>query len=896
MKIIAGLGYDDRLPNRPPEHINCHLCGEQGLIGALEFRAGIITPETSLAARAVAYLKALKTADDGNRFYSQSILVDPIASSQTLLKWRDWAILHGWLHDTRSANNGRMTALADTEVYFTKKGFSIGERIYALLPRLKIVASSVTTIELHHVRSEWNPLYQFLFDELEKVGVQIVESLLNIRPQASIKTDLGKLQQALFNEDREPLDLQQDGTLRLFSTANPQLAAQYAIREASQESLIVSLKHHHCLETVLSELGGNKNSLGDVSESRAPNQLLLLILQCAWRTPSPDAVLQYLTLPAGSFQSLRKKLAKTFRDLPGFDRQNWQQQIDEFIVKTLTEHPDSDETKLRCTINEWLPICTCDNDDTMPRALALSLTDRITKYWQSLLIVSEHEPSRGVFAGAFSAADAVSQALRDWPEETISKIQLNRLLTMVLHIGNSRYQDTREVSFFDVISQPEATVLRTTPLSHTIWIDPAIANMNSVPPLSKEEFAGIPFAPGAVQQAQIQQQSLVRAYTPIFYAQQSLTLIIIDTMPELLKLRLSTLVGANAWIPLEDELLSNRSVHATTHTVAEFSLPQPQRWWKIEVAVPALQRTESYSSLASLALKPHEYTLKYAAQLNEGAIESLAVNFRLKGNLAHHLIETWLKEHTWNGQPIDRSDISAWLDSTLPNVIRQIALPLAQPGMQVDQLQFQQQMLDALDALLKALISANVENLHSEQHFEYDATLGKLVGTTDIYCELQDGRFAIIDMKWGGYNKYREELKDGHPLQLATYKHIVEAGQSGKIVDAGYFILSRAELLCNHDRVFPTATVIPPAEPTTFDHIWQKFEKTLQWRQQQLHDGLIELTYGKAVPDGNSHAPGDALDILQMEDNESSNKSPSYKVTFKVIDSWRNLTGNIMEY
>ena len=60
MKIIAGLGYDDRLPNRPIEQLGCQYCGEQGLISALEFRAGIITPDVSQAARTVSYLKALK--------------------------------------------------------------------------------------------------------------------------------------------------------------------------------------------------------------------------------------------------------------------------------------------------------------------------------------------------------------------------------------------------------------------------------------------------------------------------------------------------------------------------------------------------------------------------------------------------------------------------------------------------------------------------------------------------------------------------------------------------------------------------------------------------------------------------------------------------------------------
>ena len=897
MKIIAGLGYDDRLPNRPIEQLGCQYCGEQGLISALAFRAGIITPDVSQAARTVSYLNALKAVNNGNSFYSQSLEIDPIASAEALLKRRDWAISHGWTLDSRSKNLGRMAELATAEAHFTKSGTTYGERIYLLLPRLEIVASSVAVIELHHMRADWPPLYQYLFEELEKANVRIVEAPIDIQPQASIDTDLGKLQRALFSEEKGPIDLRQDGTLRLFSTSNGQLAAQYAIQAAKPESLIIASNHQHCLETVIIQLNGNKNSLGDLSASRAPNQLLLLTLQCAWYTPSANAVLQYLSLPAGRFQRLRRLLSKTFRDLPGFDRVRWQQQIDEFVAKELAEQTDGDEQKLRDSINEWLPIGMCDNDNIMPISLAITLTDRVAKYWQFLFSTpDQEEPSRAVFTAAFAAADAVSQALRDWPEETISKIQLNRLLTMVTNTGNSRYRDTREVSAFDVISRAEVAPLRATPLNHTLWIDPAISFLDDMPPLSKEELAGIPFAPDSTQQAQLKQQALKRAYAPLLAAQQSLTLILTDTAPELLQLQLSTLIDSNAWLPLEDAILSNQGVDATIQTVAEYPLPQAQRWWTIGNPVPGLHRTESYSSLASLAIKPHEYALKYAAQLNEGAIESLAADARLKGNLAHHLVEAWLTEHSWTGQPIDRSDINAWLDDILPKVIRQIALPLAQPGMQVEQLQFHQQMLEALDALLQALNAANVTNLHTEKHFEYDSTLGQLIGSIDIFCELNDGRFAIIDMKWGGYNKYREELKAGRPLQLATYAHIAQGKQLGQFADAGYFILNRAELLCNHNQVFPTATIIQPDVPTTLNQTWQKFENTLRWRMKQFDDGRIEQTYGNAAPDSDSQPPSDALDLLTLESSELKNKSNSYKTTFKAIDAWRNLTGNIKEH
>lgn len=896
MKIIAGLGYDDRLPNQPPELLDCQLCGEQGLIAVLEFRAGIVSPDNSQAARTVAYLKALHAADDDNRFYSQSLSVDPIASAESLLAWRDWAILHGWNHDSRSASFGRMTDLAAAEAQFAKSGNSLGERIYALLSRLQLLVASVSALELHHERASWPPLFQNLFDQLESAGIPVTETLVTLQPQAPEDSDLGKLQRALVGEDKGVLDLNQDGTLRLFSAASDQVAAQYAAREATSETLIIAPNAHHCLATVISQLGGNQSGLGDQSTFRAPNQLLLLMLQSAWRTPSPEALLQFLSLPAGRFQRLRRSLARRFRDLPGFDHAHWDAAIDEFVAASLSEKPDLDEASLRSAITEWLPVCTCPSDDAMPIELAVPLTDRVASYWKALLSTTEQEQSKTIFAAAYAAADAVCQALREWPETEISQIQLNRLLTMVLSIGNSRLRDAREVSAFDFVSNAEVASLRATPISHTLWINPEISPLLDAPPLSREELSGIPLAPDSLQQAYLKQMALARAHAPLLAAQQSLTLISTTSTPELLKLQLCSLLGTESWPPLEDAILSNQGITAATQSVTEFSLPQPQRWWNPGCAIPAPRVAESFSSLAALALRPHEYTLQYAAQLREGSIESLSADVRLKGNLAHHLVEAWINEHPWTGQLINRSDIGVWLGAKLPAMIRQIALPLAQPGMQVEQLKFQQQMLEAMDRLLQALVAAKTVRVESERRLELDDNLGQLVGTMDIFCELDDGRFAIIDMKWGGYTRYREELKAGRPLQLATYAHIAEGKHPGQLADAGYFVLSRAELLCNHTLVFPTATAIEPDEPTSLHLTWQKFEKTLRWRMDQLQNGCIELTYGDAASDSGSLPPAGALELIPLEDKARTVSSRAYKATFKSVDPWRNLTGNIKEH
>lgn len=902
MKILLGIGYDERLPNKPIERIGTLVCGEKGLISALEFRAGKKTLEVSQAARTVAYLKALKAADNSSRFYSKSLAVDAMASAESLLGWRDWAMLHGWQNDIGSTNHGRMQDLAEVEHHFNKPGLSLGERIYALLPHLHLLSADITAFELHHIRASWPPLYQYLFNELEKTGIAILEAAVETEPQAEQGTDLGLLQHALCNEQKERISLKLDGSLKLFSTANTQLTAQYAVQAATDQTLIISKNLNHCLETAIGLQAGNHSGVGDMSGSRAPNQLLFLMLQSAWKTPSANALLQFLTLPAGRFKTLRNKIARSFRDLPGIHREKWEILIDEYITKLNTEQPGHDETSLRNAIHDWLPVSICLSDDNMPVSIAVAIADRVATYWRNLMVMSEQEQNKVIFSAAFASADAITEALREWPDNTIDKMQLNRLMSIALNIGNSRYCHERDVSKFDVVTTPEVIKLSAVTPENIIWLEPEVNSLNSAPPLSKEELSGIPLAPTLEQQTFFMQQALLRAATPLFAARKTLTLIATDLAPELLKLQLTALLGNNIWQPLEEAILSAHSLDIATEKLTRFSLPYAKRWTHIKSPISAPRATESYSSLATLALKPHEYVLKYAAQFYEGTIESLTTDSRLLGNLAHRLVEAWIHAHPWTGRPIASVEISDWLKKYLPLIIQQIALPLAQPGKQVERMRFEEKMLASLDALFKAMVAANIRTVHPERNFTYVDSICQLTSEIDLFCELDDGRFAIIDMKWGSYEKYRGELKAGRPLQLATYAYIAErsptepaAVRVGQFADAGYFILSRAELLCTNNLTFPTATVVQPDELTSFKLTWQQLEKTLRWRLAQLHQGQIEFTYGTPEADGNSEPTTGALDLLTLEQSVKKGSGNSYKATFKAVDSWRNLTGNIKD-
>jgi ATP-dependent helicase/nuclease subunit B len=895
MKIIAGLGYDGRLPNNPPELLGIKICGEYSLISELEFRAGQPEYSDSKASRVISYLNALKLTDNGKRFYSTSFQTDPIASAETLLYWRDWAILHGWQYDKRSSNPERLDDLAAVEKNFIAEKLSLGERIYKILLSDNLIAHAISEVILHAPRTNWPPLFQMLFNKLELDGVIICETSPTMTPSAEAHTDLGKLQQALISGDTKSLNLMNDGSIRLFKTSNRQNAAQYVSQLASKQNCIIASGHHHCIETAVLQLINTSTGLGSLSSSRAPNHLLQLILQCSWFTPSAEVVLQYLTLPAGKFRRLRRHIARCFKDLPGYDINKWQEIIDKYVADELKTNPECDELALRLSISEWLPISTCDNDDEMPIKHSLVLTERIANYWKSRSATSTISETKEIFIAAFNSAEATANSLRNWPDTTINKAQLNRLISMVRELGKVSWYQAREVNEFDIIQTPEAALLRVNDIDNLIWIDPVLSSGSTIPPFSRQELAAIPFALTNQQQSEFQQFDLMRAYSAILAAKKTVTFIAIDNAPDLLKLLLCQLTGVDDWRSLEDAILCNQEIATSSVAITEITLPKASRWWEIDKPLASLRHTESYSSLSSLVLKPHEYTLRYPARISEGSIIAVSVDSRLKGMLAHKVVEKWLIDQPWNGIPVKRNDISEWLEKNLISLIHQMALPLAQPGMHVERLQFQQKMLNAMDKLFVALITAKVTAVFSELRLEYQDAIGKIEGVMDILCEFANGDFAVIDMKWGGYQHYLEEIKSGRPLQLATYAYIAQKNRQGTLLDAGYFILSDAVLLCNHNKFFPTAITVGSDTPVSLKDTWNRFERTIQWRKTQLQQGCIEITQGLMLSDARSAPPDNTLPLCDMEDAHRLGHRNNYQKKYKPIDIWRNLTGNFKE-
>jgi hypothetical protein len=75
-------------------------------------------------------------------------------------------------------------------------------------------------------------------------------------------------------------------------------------------------------------------------------------------------------------------------------------------------------------------------------------------------------------------------------------------------------------------------------------------------------------------------------------------------------------------------------------TVPHRPLPQRRRWWQIPAgAIHEWERSASFSSLKEFLNNPYQWALKYPARLKSSALLDLPDDFRLRGTLAHRVVE-----------------------------------------------------------------------------------------------------------------------------------------------------------------------------------------------------------------------------------------------------------------
>jgi RecB family exonuclease len=292
-------------------------------------------------------------------------------------------------------------------------------------------------------------------------------------------------------------------------------------------------------------------------------------------------------------------------------------------------------------------------------------------------------------------------------------------------------------------------------------------------------------------------------------------------------------------------------------------LPELKRWWRLPAELPVMPPPRaSYSSLEKLIYNPYAWLLEYPARLRASDILRVAEGPRLCGMLAHALVERWVRA----GSPLTGTESRAavWFEANFDALIDEEGAVLRLPGRQVELAEFRLAARQALRRLHTHLRGAQVAALEAEQPLSGSFEGGELTGAADLVVTREDGRAAVVDMKWTRRAAaYREQLAKGRHLQLAIYAELLRQ-MTGRQPEVAYFMLRDGSLHARDVSFFSGAHVATGPDAESADAVWQRLVVTWRWRQAQFARGTFEVVLEEVEETAESQPPEGALDIQPL--------------------------------
>ena len=369
---------------------------------------------------------------------------------------------------------------------------------------------------------------------------------------------------------------------------------------------------------------------------------------------------------------------------------------------------------------------------------------------------------------------------------------------------------------------------------------------------------------------------------PIFAATNRLVIVLHDNADGHHPVFDQLLAVADGWVEervdrvmRNPDLLPIESRLPETRTIERSDLPKKVRWWQLPKNVAfAPREQESFSSLDKFLHGPYQWVLNYQARIRPGALFELDDGSRLKGTLAHELIERFFGVHQ-EIRSIDIGEAENWARAAVEVLIEQKGAVLLVPGRQSEKEDFISSVVRGLKELVGHLQAANVDKVEMEKEFEGKFVGGGIRGTIDLIATKASGEAAIIDIKWGGYEFRRKSLVESRYLQLAIYAQLAHPALQ-QWPTLGYFIIRDARLLILDSTYFPDAVIEQAENGESLLEFWQRAEETWKWRKIQLESGLVEVTVTGTEPD---------------EQSDSGEKGLPMPDTYDAFDDYTKLVG-----
>lgn len=867
MKIRLGLQLDGQRGWHSRNLLGETTVGTNGMLGILEPQLGLISASVPQSQRIVQYLDCLKSCDNPKRFYHLSLQADELGTAATLLGWRDQWYLHGWNGKIDAALNGRLADMNAVEkTAIGNVAASEGERLSSILKVIKhrnpAISKVEITSELGSFPKLWQQVLSFLPTEIPPV-VSVPNSGLFLH---TLQDRLNRVQSGEVFKEEDKLTFECDDSVMIVRAETRLLASRWLadlISKGIEEGVLVASDSAALLDDILSATGQPRHGLSESSAYRPTLQLLPMALDLLWTPLDFNVLISFLSHPVSPVRSYaRRQLAGKLAAQPGIGGAEWIR-----VLRKIDEHYGDDAPVVREQISTWIDHPRFNQNDGVPINEVVVRTQKLAAYFR-VHLVDEDFAKRASWNAGFSQTTAFLGALEQLQRNgasVISHRQLQKLLAQVTSKGSANPKLVAEIGSLAVVDDPAALI---EPFDQVVWWQPVMPSLPKSYPWSLSERQIL--ATSGVELPDIANalDHLASDWLkPILIARKQVMVVLPpkDAEDHPAWQMISSQVRGMPELPIEQILKGKGVLTQQSIVVSHHPLPQLKRWWQLPKDTPIPKRGhDSFSSLESFLFNPYQWLLRYPAGLKSSNILSVSDGFLLDGQLAHSIVENFFELP--DPLNIPDSEVMSWFDKTFPQVVEAQGAVLLMHGRRTDYEGLRYRLKRALKLLLVQLRSAGIYTVQSELELKGHYSGGEILGYADLVITNKHGISAIVDMKWGGKNKYTKKLTENAHLQLGIYAELLRQ-KTGTWPEVGYYILAESKLITQSDNYFPEASVVNKKIDESTPHLWERFKATHAWRSKLMQDGMIEVVLDGADETGDSATPENGLNPEVLNPN-----------------------------
>lgn len=865
MKIYFNQHYssDPYVDYEKATYFGTVYCGAEGLLNIMMLHGGIAELSLSSEERKAAYHNNMQKCMDPEQLCSQSFKLDPFATSNAVLAWRDTLVAAGW--DLKNGDTPKLQFIRDMEPADMPPGNADHWNKALRLSAEQRMFPENAEIIITQPKESLEPKFAALFANQEQLGITIH---YKSDERAIADGNLGKIQQWFLDGQKGSINIHNnDDTFELLRFNNEEAALRYIATQPADRWSLYYCQQAKRFDNTLRLLG--QPVCGSELGACEPQVVQLFTLgNGIFEYPlNLNRILAWLNAPIHPLgRSLCQKLARVLASSGGICNDEWNAVINQHLDSFAD---DKEHEKESGKIRIFLPL---RKTETLETKSVESFNNALCT-WAKRLLSMEEFPYDEIVYEQLRQIDTYCSALlnilREHQQESISFIELQRWCQSIVS-PKSYTQYEAEAGCRRVITA-EGDIHSVADSLVWFCIEDDGAGAYPFDFLTTEECAVLKdsgtYIYDKTQYSCIKREAMVQT----LLRTRKLTIIECTKLngeplrrhPLMLQLNEAVDGGLASLFIMpqlsEESLTDDKSVNNSSDELVlqleDDVVIHPRHEY---------DRTESYSSLDLLIQHPFDYVCQYNAALGDVGIPTLDDRDRTMGNVAHRIIEKVFEHGTDKAEQGRR--IREEYDRIFDEEVDSIGLLLRQREYAIDLNTMRKQMRGALGQLQEIIINNGLTVDECEYEFKtLDwAAAGddvKLASRADMLLTDADGNKVIFDFKWSPNRKsYKKKIQTNTALQLAIYKHLAEK-EFGCSVRTAYILLPGMEFVSG-DKFEEYA----PVEHDTFVDMMRQAANAYTFRWEQLSERRIERAEGRELSESEYGEAQEEQDLYPLKE------------------------------